>query len=328
MSRPLTVMSWNLYLGAEVQPLIGAPPDKVPGLWTTVWETVATTNFPDRCRTLAKHIAECAPDVLFLQEAYRWTAVRRVGAGQPSRAVVHDFVPDLVGALAGLGAPYFVACRAPGVFLQLPTVDGPDLLMEDSVAILLRAGSDALQGWRRPQRGSYATTLTVTVDGDVFPIARGWASVDVDYDDRLLRLVNTHLEYYGTGVRPGQVAELLKGPLAGGRCALLGGDFNAKPKGEIAKELAKAGFHDAWTQSGCGFTSAQAEFLDNPESKLDERIDWLLARSPLRAHGTRLVGHRPEDRTAGGLWPSDHAAVLASYSWAGDASGAPTAGGF
>ena len=51
--------------------------------------------------------------------------------------------------------------------------------------------------------------------------------------------------------------------------------------------------------------------LDNPVSKLDERIDYVFVRDA-DVRECRVVGDQPEDRTRpGGIWPSDHAGVVA-----------------
>ena len=59
------------------------------------------------------------------------------------------------------------------------------------------------------------------------------------------------------------------------------------------------------------FTCGQGPVLDNPVSKLDERIDYVFVRDA-DVRECRVVGDQPEDRTRpGGLWPSDHAGVVA-----------------
>ena len=87
--------------------------------------------------------------------------------------------------------------------------------------------------------------------------------------------------------------------------------------------MAGNGYLDTWTvRNGApdpGYTCCQADLLMNPVSWLDERIDHVWVRPPLAGpegpkfinavHAT-VVGTRDEDRTADGLWPSDHAGVV------------------
>jgi hypothetical protein len=82
------------------------------------------------------------------------------------------------------------------------------------------------------------------------------------------------------------------------------------------------GFVDAWTigePRGLGFTSNQDADLLNAASKLFHRIDFVLYRDAFTtANGTfqgsshaELVGESGADKTSTGLWPSDHAGVMA-----------------
>jgi endonuclease/exonuclease/phosphatase family metal-dependent hydrolase len=86
------------------------------------------------------------------------------------------------------------------------------------------------------------------------------------------------------------------------------GDFNATPdKVGMPEE-----YVDAWTaagRDGDGRTCGQKADLTG-ESSLDARIDYIWVRGAEVA-ACWVVGHRPEDRTPSGLWPSDHAAVVA-----------------
>ena len=88
------------------------------------------------------------------------------------------------------------------------------------------------------------------------------------------------------------------------------------------------GYIDAWTiRNGAydpGYTCCQSDLLMNPESWLDERIDQVWLRPPMagaadpyfvRAVHAEVLGDRPKDRTADGLWPSDHAGVSAEMTF-------------
>ena len=78
-----------------------------------------------------------------------------------------------------------------------------------------------------------------------------------------------------------------------------------------------AGYTDVWQAdtAGAGYTCCQAADLRNEGSALYERIDQIFIKDvPLRedaAIRTATVGDRPADKTPAGLWPSDHAGVVA-----------------
>jgi endonuclease/exonuclease/phosphatase family metal-dependent hydrolase len=50
----------------------------------------------------------------------------------------------------------------------------------------------------------------------------------------------------------------------------------------------------------------------NPTPELTKRIDYILYRGSLETALAVVVGDEVMDRTAAGLWPSDHAGVLAT----------------
>jgi endonuclease/exonuclease/phosphatase family metal-dependent hydrolase len=100
---------------------------------------------------------------------------------------------------------------------------------------------------------------------------------------------------------------------------ILLGDLNSKADGTGTPTYAnllkpKVGFVDAWTEggSGEGLTCCQDANLLNPQSNLEDRRDFVLVgRGPFQVIDAQVVGADPADRTLSGLWPSDHAGVVA-----------------
>ena len=79
--------------------------------------------------------------------------------------------------------------------------------------------------------------------------------------------------------------------------------------------LLNAGLTDAWTAGNSGNpgpTCCQAPDLMNPTSLLSNRGDLLLTTGGFGTLGDSLVGNDLSDVTSNGLWPSDHAGVLAT----------------
>jgi endonuclease/exonuclease/phosphatase family metal-dependent hydrolase len=79
-----------------------------------------------------------------------------------------------------------------------------------------------------------------------------------------------------------------------------------------AYELARAGgFDDAWPRAHPGgppgLTCCHAPALDDPTDHLRSRIDLILTRGDLDVTAAATVGD-----FAAGLWPSDHAGVVAT----------------
>jgi len=62
-----------------------------------------------------------------------------------------------------------------------------------------------------------------------------------------------------------------------------------------------------------GPTCCQADDLMNETSRLTGRIDMVFHRGDLTPTTASVVGNQPEDRTPSGLWPSDHAGVVTTF---------------
>lgn len=79
-----------------------------------------------------------------------------------------------------------------------------------------------------------------------------------------------------------------------------------------------SGLDDAWLESGAGspgFTSGLNEEVDEPApASFTHRIDLVMTRgldgAPVPVGRAVVVGTDPANRTASGLWPSDHTGVV------------------
>jgi endonuclease/exonuclease/phosphatase family metal-dependent hydrolase len=149
-------------------------------------------------------------------------------------------------------------------------------------------------------------------------------AVDATVLDRSYRVVTTHLEPFAPPIQTAQAQELIAALDDETLPIILLGDMNSPaPGGGTYQLLLSEGFSDIWTRNktphaGAGFTCCQAANLRNPLSLLSARIDLILFRSSaevgreLGAVFAAVVGEEPQDRTPSGLWPSDHAGVVAT----------------
>jgi len=163
-----------------------------------------------------------------------------------------------------------------------------------------------------------------------FEFTRGFGALDVQVGRRTHRVVNTHLEV-GDADDPGsplnavQIAQALELVAAISDTSLplsVLGDFNSSPSPLDPRPaygiMAGSGYLDLWTARqgppDPGYTCCQDEDLRNPVSALDERIDLVFARLPtdttLLPIRSEVVGDRAREKTASGLWSSDHAGVV------------------
>jgi endonuclease/exonuclease/phosphatase family metal-dependent hydrolase len=115
-------------------------------------------------------------------------------------------------------------------------------------------------------------------------------------------------------------------PIAGPPPVLLG-DFNAEPDSDemrFLRGLTPLGgksvyFADAWgTGDGPGYTYDRRNDYAARSHEPSRRLDYVLVRGPDRKlRGEPLAARLAFDRAVGGVWPSDHFAVVADI-WAAE----------
>jgi len=309
------VMSRNLYLGADLLPLVSDPDMSLPELMekaATVVHTVHATDFPTRAKALAKEIDAEDPWLVGLQEASLW---RRGPLGGPAETVVYDFLDLLLQQLSKRGLHYEVVVKQSNFDAEVPTALGYDIRLTQRNAILARTDLPAgkLQLSNR-QKAAYAVNTPIELRGATIYDTRGWVSVDAKVGGSTFRFIDPHLDSYMPRVRLAQVKELLADPANTPKKVVLVGDLNAQPTSPVVSQVLAARLKDAWATAGkgAGYTCCQAEKLKNKTSILDRRIDYVFAETGLQVRKAKLVGQQKSDRI-GGLWPSDHAGVVATF---------------
>ena len=323
MVPQIKVMTRNLYLGTDIDPLVGALASGNPGLIaaasTQAWNNIAATDFLNRSGALADEIAAANPDLVGLQEATRFVLATQGGP------VVIDFVGILLAQLQARGAVYMPVSSIQNIAVTLP-VPGIGLLdYSDSEVILAR--SDVLT--TNSQSGQYG--VFVAIPG-VLEIRRSWVSVDAGIGGQMVRVISTHLETSSyPPVQEAQAAELIGIAAAAELPVVLVGDFNSGPRisGGTGTQtyplLVDAGFIDVWSRANKradGFTCCHAELLDNPVADFNRRIDLILVRDASRTAPQATVVANARAEVVGadaavlgayGLWPSDHGGVVGSF---------------
>ena len=324
--RPVRVMTRNLYLGADLTPAITATSFQDLAVKVAqIYGRVQATDFPTRATVLAREIGDADPLIIGLQEVALWrTGAPGVldGPVTPATNVAYDFLALLQGALAAAGTPYDAAVVQQELDVEVPSALGFDVRLTQRDVILVKSGLSADE-LTVNARGSaiYATNLVFNVVGNPVTNTRGWTSVDVTANRRTFRLVNTHLEAFSAFHRWAQAGELLAagGPTDTALPVVLLGDLNSAPTepGPFSAyaRLIGGGFHDTWlavNASDPGYTCCNAENLLNPTPTMTQRIDHVLADWTGSVVSSRVVGIDPDNRTPSGLWPSDHAGVVAA----------------
>jgi hypothetical protein len=224
----LTVMTRNLYLGADLSPALEATSvDGAVNAAYQIEQQVHRTKFPSvRAALLANEIKKRKPEIVGLQEAALWrtgpydpTAI----TGNPKATQVDpqggDFLSDLLSQLNKGGKKSAASSKKKGPALryriavvktefdyELPVNQGSGglgacstpgvchnerLTMRD--AILVRNGVKVSNA----SSGTFNTLLRVKVGGVLnVDVTRGWAAADLKANGRKVHVVDSHLEAF------------------------------------------------------------------------------------------------------------------------------------
>jgi len=316
--RHLTVATYNLYLGADLTPLFTATtPEELVQLAGTAYAHVVQTDFPSRAEAIAGLLAADPPDVAGFQEVALWETGPIAGPFTPS----YDFLELVLAALARHGLDYRAVAANDNFSGASPISATTAARFTDRDVIIARSDLPAgLLQVSRPESHNFTARLVVptAIPGLSFTVLRGWSAVDVELRGKSVRFADTHLEAFSTQVRNLQARELAAALAPAGPPVVLVGDLNSRPDDAAGAfgTFASTGYADAWAVvhgPDGGFTSGQSELLDNVPSKLDHRIDYVLYQPRgVEAVAADVTGDELADRTPSGLWPSDHAGVVAT----------------
>ena len=319
-TEPLTVMTYNVYVGASTEPLLSVENLlQVPTEVANIYNNVVASDFPGRAVAIAQSIKAYQPHLVGLQEI---SLIRRQSPGDriaggtlPAEEVVIDFLEVLMGALQAEGLNYQVAAQVENLDIEMPmfTDTGIDDVRLTDYDVILSRSDVAIS---RPMSANYTNMLTVEMLG--LGVLRGYTAVDATVSGTTYRVINTHLESgaIGEASRVAQMGELVDSLSDETLPIILLGDFNTRaPNGTAYQLLLSAGYVDLWQMDseGTGNTCCQAPELQNAVSELYERIDQIFVRNlelPTQIL-THTLGDTPPEQLPSGLWPSDHAGVVA-----------------
>jgi endonuclease/exonuclease/phosphatase family metal-dependent hydrolase len=325
-ARTAEVMTRNLYLGADLLPVVAvllnpeADQEDLAEAATATWANVQATRPAERMAAIAEEIAEERPAVVGLQEVTRWTTYDGTGA-----TVRYDFLDLLLQALHKRGADYHAVPGATadnftsGLIPLLPSTGAAAVSMADRDVILVRDDVKT----HNAQHGNFTNIIEQPLRVD-----RGWGSVDVRTRLATFRFVNAHLEAFsftGSGLtaeelRVRQVAELLAAQEAiadehGELPMVYVGDYNSDaPDGAAYDALVTGVGTDAWLEAEGdrpGLTCCFDAPVTDEDEELSSRIDLVVIGEHVEARDAEVIGEEPSDLTPSGLWPSDHAGVVA-----------------
>ena len=310
----LRFMIQNLYAGSFFQEFLAAKtPSEIIAAATLTYQHILATRPAERAVVIADEIAKLRPDFVSLHQA----AILRTGAlnAPPATTVTFDLLKTLLQELAAKGVRYEAVSVRPGVDAEVPTALGFNIRLDLRDVLIVRA--DLLEeGHIKLSNLQVRQYIAASNDTE------GYASVEVAWRGRQFRLVTTHFALLTFAVP--QAVELVKTGANTTLPVVLICDCNANadnPADPIFQNfpayllLKNAGFVDAFRTArpnDPGFTCCQDENLLNVTSNLSHRIDLVQFRGPFTIEDVQVVGASPGDRLPLGLWPSDHAGVVAT----------------
>jgi len=335
-AEEIRVMTRNVYLGAEIQSIASSDTieEFLAGAQKAL-EQAAANNFTERAEALAEEIVEKNPHLVGLQEVYNFTI-----NGSNGPLPFHDYLEDLTAALEAQGAEYRVAAVVKNLDITIPMSEDLSVGVIDRDVILARSDVNtevvdlSVTGFCRESLDGCNYNVVASAVTPVGPIntERGVVAVDAVVENFPVRFFNTHLENRNVDptnplspfIQAAQAFELigfLSLPTTLNAPVIVAGDINSSPEhwpiGEIIPpymQLEMAGYVDTWTLrpgKPPGFTCCQAENLLNPESNLYERVDVIFSSEPPINTKANVIGNDEAYKTPSGLWPSDHAGVMA-----------------
>ena len=323
--KPVTVMTRNLYLGADIQRPInaalaaqragGTPLQVVVALANATHVTraiVDQTDFIVRAGLLADEIVATEPDLVGLQEVAWWRhgPLELGNVGVPNSTITdYDFLQILLDALADRGVEYEPVSIAPRADVEGPSFTGTGsadardvrLTMRDVVLMHVEDGLSAVGEGQK----IFSANLKFDLLGREIRFDRGYQWVDVKAGAKRFRFVNSHFEAFSSDLALGQAKQLLLEAPAKDRTTIFVCDCNSDPLNNTTKphdhvphlaayeEIIGKGFTDEWLEwapAEEGWTSGLSETVDDADgSGFDHRIDMIFART---ADGDPLVVDR------------------------------------
>jgi len=241
----VTVMSRNLYLGADVGVALELIPN-FPAAAQFMWDQVKKTDFNKRVLKLAGEAAAEKPDLIGIQEATQWYCKKNLW---DEKIVVFDFLKQFIDATKvtsvsyelatanGISAfnpgysiaaiPYLTKVKDPDVFPAIFNSDTAACGFTIGDAILVR--SDLASSIKQVGNTEYDQIYSIVPT--IMKIYRGYTWVDYQVSDSVVRVVSTHLEsIWDENKVPNSAiqARQLVSDLASAKMPLIVlGDFNA-----------------------------------------------------------------------------------------------------
>jgi len=323
-AAPIRIYQQNVYPGFDIDAVIdgitSGDPGQFIGALAQGLTTLDATNWPERAARMAQEIEAQNPDVVSLNEM---VTIERKGLGfigLPIADARVDFLAVFRAELAKRNLPYELVDSLPLTYAPVDI---------GAAFGLAPAGTIFATYYDRDVLFVRTNVGVANVVADTFAVGqlevvrqiRGSITADLTVRGSTWHVVASHPEpSWPADGQVTQVQELLAS--AGGTSlpTVIAGDLNLQPSSAEHAQLTGAGFIDLLQAqnggSAAGHTCCQADpALRNPSPTLVKRIDYVLVR-PADGYAVgpmdiQVFGDDASERTASGMWPSDHAGLFA-----------------
>ena len=241
----ITVMTRNIYLGADVGKALALIPD-LPAAAQYMWDQMRKTDFESRSKLLADEINQYKPDVIGIQEATIWRCQKNLWS---KATTIYDFVEILLKQLSGeyevaqlnsataynpgfsiSPIPYLTKVKDPEVFQRIFSQDSAFCGFEtgDTLLVKKQLQSEVINLGNTEYEASYSIVPTLMT------IYRGYTWVDIKINGTPTRFITTHLEsLWDENKIPNsarQARQLISDTSNTKMPLIIMGDFNSDPK--------------------------------------------------------------------------------------------------
>lgn len=240
-----TVMSRNIYLGADVGVALELIPD-MPAAAQFMWDQVNKNDFSKRSLALAAEIQTYKPDVIGLQEATIWYCKKNAWS---KKVEVFNFTDQLLEALGGSYVlankdgktafnpgysinpiPFLTMVKDPTRFQKLFGQDKAacGFQIGDALAIKKELSAQVINVGNTEYEASYSIVPTLMT------IYRGYTWADIAIENIPVRFISTHLEsIWDENKVPNaakQATQLIEDVRETNMPLVVIGDFNSDPR--------------------------------------------------------------------------------------------------
>jgi endonuclease/exonuclease/phosphatase family metal-dependent hydrolase len=308
------VLAQNMYIGASLGPLVNAKTlDQFLVAANALAQGIVITKPAERAAAMAAEIAQQRPDLVALSEVWKLTV---------EGVLVEDLLQYVLDALKALGQPYELVGSVDLEDLNITRPNFPiNFHLTDRNAILYRTDADIHFKPEDVQPILFDIPIGTPLPAPNDLVHGGYISVDATVRGIPLRFVSVHLIPNPLTIEA-HTLDLLKKTASPTLPLVFGGDFNTTANDpsdpsyiHIYQHLIDAGLTDAWNphihRPGLGLTCCQDSGLTQP-SNLKFRVDLIMFSGAFEVEDINLIGNKETDRTPSGLWPSDHAGLVAT----------------